>query len=189
MNPRKYENIAMLTTAIVGSMIQLSSEYNENYFLTSQIFLGTPHRFQSIQNAEDQLHDLLLLPGPEIRTELLNKIRNLTIQVKKINSSFLDTKLFNHATIFNIVVEGLRGSVRQRDESGDVSTFEESDPYNIFSPATPFTLSTHLVGHPFEASGRHIMNVTEAVGDDGEPLWAQLLADKLYRTGCSESCQ
>ncbi|KAL5088989.1 hypothetical protein Trisim1_006133 [Trichoderma cf. simile WF8] len=42
INPRKYGDIAMLTTAIV--------------------FLGTPHRFQSVQDAEDQLHDLLLFP-------------------------------------------------------------------------------------------------------------------------------
>lgn len=165
INPRKYGDIAMLTTAI--------------------IFLGTPHRFQSTQDAEDQLYNLLLSPGPEIRTELLNKLRNLAIQVKKINSSFIYTKLLSHATIFNIVVEGLPKGVLQRHESGDVSPSEGSDAYNTSSPITPFSLYTHMIGHPFEASGRNIINVTDAVSDSGEPLWARLLADKLYRTGCS----
>ncbi|KAL6790887.1 putative ankyrin repeat protein [Trichoderma sp. SZMC 28012] len=161
INPRKYGDIAMLTTAI--------------------IFLGTPHWFRSIQDAEDQLHDLSLYPGPEIRTELLDKIRNLAIQVKKINESFLDTKLLNHATIFNIVVD----SLRSRRDSGHVSNSEGSESYNRLDSTTPFSLSTQTVGHAFEANGRHIIHVTGAVVGDGGPVWARRLADRLNDIGCS----
>lgn len=150
-----------------------------------QIFLGTPHWFRSIQDAEDQLHDLLLYPGPEIRTELLDKIRNLAIQVKKINDSFLDTKLLNHATIFNIVVDILLS----RRDSGHISTSEGSEPYNRLDSTTPFSLSTQTVGHAFEAHGRHIIHVTGAVVGDGGPVWARRLADRLNDIGCSECYQ
>ncbi|OPB38934.1 putative ankyrin repeat protein [Trichoderma guizhouense] len=160
-NPCKYGNIAMRTTAI--------------------IFLGTPHRFQSIEDAEGQLHDLLLLPGPEIRAGLLDKIRNLAIQVKKINDSFLDTKLLNHATIFSIVVD----SVQNRRGSDDISISEGSESYNRLNQTTPFPLYTQMVGHAFEATCRHIINVTDAVVDDGGVVWARLLADRLDRIGCS----
>ncbi|KAK4080972.1 hypothetical protein Trihar35433_2077 [Trichoderma harzianum] len=128
INHHKYGNIPMQTTAI--------------------IFLGTPHWFQSTQDAEDQLHDLLLSPGPEIRTGVLGKIRNLAIQLKRINDSFLDTKILSHAAIFNIIVQD-------------------------------------LLGHAFEASGRYIIDVADAVRQDGEPQWAHFISNKLHRVGCS----
>ncbi|KAJ4865496.1 ankyrin repeats (3 copies) domain-containing protein [Trichoderma breve] len=161
MNPRKYGDIAMLTTAI--------------------IFLGTPHRFRSIHHAEDQLHDLLLHPGPEIQIKLLDKIRNLATQVKRINDSFLDTKLLNHATIFNIVVD----SLRYQRGSSDVSTPEGSEPYNRLNPTTAFSLHTQTAGHAFEAIGRHTIKVTGSVVGDGGPVWARVLADRLNRIGCN----
>ncbi|KAL6690544.1 putative ankyrin repeat protein [Trichoderma pleuroticola] len=159
-NPRKYGDIAMLTRAI--------------------IFLGTPHQFLSIQDAEDQLHDLLLLSGPQIQTGLLSKIRNLALKVKNISERFLDTKLLNHATIFNIIIKNSHKSVEQQNESHDASTSERSEAYCTLNPVTPFSLYTHAVGHAFEAYGRYIANVTDAIGENGEPLWARLMSHRLY---------
>ncbi|PNP58298.1 hypothetical protein THARTR1_01813 [Trichoderma harzianum] len=144
------------------------------------IFLGTPHQFLSIQDAEDQLHDLLLLPGPQIQTGLLSKIRNLALEVKNISERFLDTKLLNHATIFNIIIKNPHKSVEQQNKSHDASTSERSEAYCTLNPVSPFSLYTHAVGHAFEASGRYIANVTDAIGENGEPLWARLMSHRLY---------
>lgn len=55
--------------------INNSKEYGKVAILTTTIiFLGTPHRFLSTEDRESQVHNLLRLPGPNIRSGFLNKI-------------------------------------------------------------------------------------------------------------------
>ncbi|UKZ96457.1 uncharacterized protein TrAFT101_011246 [Trichoderma asperellum] len=82
-HPDMYGKMAILTTAI--------------------IFLGTPHHSHSVEDLEDQLHKLILLPGPEIRNQALTKIKNLANQVNRVNEAFPATKLLDRALIFNVL--------------------------------------------------------------------------------------
>ncbi|PTB35375.1 hypothetical protein M441DRAFT_41404 [Trichoderma asperellum CBS 433.97] len=82
-HPDMYGKMAILTTAI--------------------IFLGTPHHSHSVEDLEDQLHKLILLPGPEIRNQAVTKIKNLANQVNRVNEAFPATKLLDRALIFNVL--------------------------------------------------------------------------------------
>ncbi|KAL7795974.1 ankyrin repeat protein [Trichoderma ceciliae] len=66
------------------------------------IFLGCPHRAESRDSLEDELHNLMILPGPEIKKGILRKIKSIAHQVSKTNFQFLETNLFSRFTKINI---------------------------------------------------------------------------------------
>ncbi|PNP84089.1 hypothetical protein FNYG_02777 [Fusarium nygamai] len=118
--------------------------------------MGSPHRFESQEDLEDQLHKLIQLPGPEVKNKTIQKIKHLARQIESTNLRFLATKLFDRATIFNIFVQDPKASLAAKpadDKSlgADGIDYEGKD----FSKAmTPFSRNSHFVGHSFEAAGR-----------------------------------
>ncbi|KAF5642482.1 ankyrin repeat [Fusarium tjaetaba] len=124
--------------------------------IVKEIFLGSPHRFESQDDLEDQLHKLIQLPGPEIKNKTIPKIKHLSRQIESTNLKFLATKLFDKATIFNIFIQDPKASLAAKpadDKSlgADGIDYEGED----FSKAiTPFSRNSHFVGHSFEAAGR-----------------------------------
>ncbi|KAJ9414194.1 ankyrin repeat-containing domain protein [Fusarium oxysporum] len=123
---------------------------------TGLVFMGSPHRFQSQDDLEDQLHKLIQLPGPEIKNKTMLKIKHLARQIDSANLRFLETKLFDRATTFNIFIQDAKASLAAKpadDKSlgADGIDYENED----FSKAiTPFSRNSHFVGHSFEAAGR-----------------------------------
>ncbi|KAG5799177.1 hypothetical protein H9Q69_001809 [Fusarium xylarioides] len=123
---------------------------------TGLVFMGSPHRFQSQDDLEDQLHKLIQLPGPEIKNKTMQKIKHLARQIDSTNLRFLATKLFDRATTFNIFIQDAKASLTAKpadDKSlgADGFDYEGED----FSKAiTPFSRNSHFVGHSFEAAGR-----------------------------------
>ncbi|TAQ90941.1 hypothetical protein B7494_g700 [Chlorociboria aeruginascens] len=139
-NPVKYGKIPILTSAIVS----------------------TPHRFQSTGHLEDQLHKLILLPGPEIKDVLLSKVQQLARQVDKVNQRFLATKLLDRAAIFNVFSQSTRASLRQNPV--DKNTPEGTDPNgddDLPDPVTPFPPYGHHSGQSFEAGLRIQLDNTD----------------------------
>lgn len=156
-------------------------------------FLGTPHRFQSTGDLEDQIHKLILLPGPEIKYRVLPKVRNLASQVNMINQRFLGTKILDRAATFNIFTESVRDVLAQKpigdDTIGAVGT-DRTKEENLQDPVTPFPRYAHLIGHSFEAIGRfpcadidHMKHV-QGDADDG---WNLAVSGMFNVPGCSKS--
>ena len=97
-----YRKIATRSSAIVSStywirtLRQLLTKYHE-------VFLGCPHRTESIDELEDQLHGLLsTTPGPDISRGIVGKIKNLASQIDRINVEFLQTKMLSRCVILNV---------------------------------------------------------------------------------------
>ncbi|KZL84144.1 ankyrin repeat protein [Colletotrichum incanum] len=88
---------------------------------TMMISLGCPHKTESIDTLEDELHNLMSLPGQEIKSGIVKKIKNAALQVNDTNTRFLDTKLFSrlvHINVFNLQsLESLRGREKPADET------------------------------------------------------------------------
>ncbi|KAM0514996.1 hypothetical protein ACHAPE_006318 [Trichoderma viride] len=158
-NPTKYGKIFMHTTGLV--------------------FLGTPHRFQSQDDLEDQLHKLVLLPGPEIRKKIFVKVRHLAKQVNRANQRFLTTKLFDRACIFNHFIQDVKAS-RAEGLADDNSTPDDGVDYenvDLDKAVTPFRRYAHFVGHSFEASGKfrsHHMGHLDLVRDEASSSLSSL---------------
>ncbi|KAF5635889.1 ankyrin repeat [Fusarium sp. NRRL 52700] len=124
--------------------------------IVKEVFMGSPHRFQSQDDLEDQLHKLIQLPGPEIKNMTIQKIKHLARQIESANLRFLATKLFDRATTFNIFIQDAKASLAAKP-SDDKSLGADGVDYEgeDFSKAiTPFSRNSHFVGHSFEAAGR-----------------------------------
>ncbi|KAK1856301.1 ankyrin repeat protein [Colletotrichum chrysophilum] len=67
---------------------------------TTIIFLGCPQKTESMEDLEDELYNLMALPGPDFG--LIRKPQSLAAQVADINSRFLGFKLLSRALILNI---------------------------------------------------------------------------------------
>ncbi|RGP62916.1 putative ankyrin repeat protein [Fusarium sporotrichioides] len=135
-NPVKYGKISMLTTCL--------------------LFLGVPHRFESQDELEDQLHKLILLPGPKIKNMTLIKVKNLARQVSRANIKFLATKLFDKACIFNYFIQDIPRSRADNPGCGEATSAGDDDyaDEQIRNAVTPFKRYAHFVGHSLEAAGR-----------------------------------
>jgi hypothetical protein len=126
--------------------------------------LGTPHRFESTEDLEDQLYKLLLLPGPEVSYDRLRKSKTLARQVTKINHRFLETKMLDRAAVFNLFTQNMRQSREKCRFYGEIPGglapiilgYDEQD--QISGPVTPFPRYAHHIGHAFEAAGRSRIN-------------------------------
>ncbi|KAI1099976.1 putative ankyrin repeat protein [Jackrogersella minutella] len=138
-DPSKYGKIAILTSAI--------------------IFLGTPHRSQSLDQLEGQLLKLMLLPGSDIKRNILSKVKNLARQVNSANQRFLATKILDRAVIFNIFVQSKRDSWEQNPVDDDVASIMVPRNKDYPSdPVTPFPRYAHHIGNSFDATGRLRLN-------------------------------
>ncbi|KAL5083315.1 hypothetical protein Trisim1_001767 [Trichoderma cf. simile WF8] len=157
--PDRFGRIAMLTTAIV--------------------FLGSPHRFHSFEDLEDQLLALILLQGPAIRAQLLKKVKMLAGQVERANQTFLNTKLFSRVAIFNIFAQNIHDARNQRSFKDEVthtrSMKNNLEVLDMPAPATPFSRFGHGIGHPFESVGRYGLNNIDHLhlvrGDGPDEPW------------------
>ncbi|KAM0218323.1 hypothetical protein ACHAPA_002405 [Fusarium lateritium] len=153
-NPAKYGKIFMHTTGMV--------------------FMGTPHRFKSQDDAEDQLHKLLLLPGPEIKERLFAKIRHLVMQANRVNQRFLTTKLYDRACIYNYFAQNIKASLAESTTNANSVHVSGIGTESVQSDkvVTPFPRYAHFVGHSFEACGRwrsNILNHLDLVRDVASP--------------------
>ncbi|KAM0417014.1 hypothetical protein ACHAPT_012980 [Fusarium lateritium] len=69
---------------------------------TTIVFLGCPHQAESIDVLEDELHNLICLPGPDLTNGVIRKVKTLAQQVEKTNLQFLDTKLLSRLVSINV---------------------------------------------------------------------------------------
>ncbi|KAK1762661.1 ankyrin repeat-containing domain protein [Phialemonium atrogriseum] len=145
MNPKSYSRIALLTTVI--------------------IFLGVPHRAHSMEELEDQLHQLLILPGPgDIKQGIVQKIRGLAEQVAAINTQFLELGLTSRAVMVNIFSSAKTPELRYntQPEIETIETIETIEPKMEESekpPTSPpliamFPRYSASMGFPFETQSR-----------------------------------
>ncbi|XDG08410.1 hypothetical protein ABKA04_008025 [Annulohypoxylon sp. FPYF3050] len=151
-DPGKYGKIPMLTTAV--------------------IFLGTPHRSESNDFLEDQLHKLVLHSGPAINNMVINKVKGLATQVKRINQHFLDTKLLDRVTIFNVYSDARANRTPE-------------DPPDPVTPFAPYTL---FLGNPFGSSGRikcENQDLVDLVRGERDSNWVFTIIDILNSSGFS----
>ncbi|KAI0099851.1 putative ankyrin repeat protein [Nemania sp. FL0031] len=144
-NPSKYGKIAILTSAI--------------------IFLGTPHRSRLRNHIVDQLLELIfLLPGPEIREELVSKVTHLADQVDIVNLRFLETKILDRSTIFNIFTQKRRSGLKKRAIGDDIGTMIELGIADSQANSiTPFPRYAHAIGHAFEAAGKYQLDIQDHI--------------------------
>ncbi|KAK2055438.1 hypothetical protein LY76DRAFT_520468, partial [Colletotrichum caudatum] len=96
--PSDFENVETWeqTREAMGQIGKLS---------TTIIFLGCPHKTESIDVLEDELYTLMSLPGPSIESGLIRKIKNIACQVDDANTRFLESKLLSrlvHSSTFNL---------------------------------------------------------------------------------------
>ncbi|KAI0119519.1 putative ankyrin repeat protein [Daldinia grandis] len=180
----------MIVKEALSTAMNQCAKYGKIPILTTAIiFLGTPHRFQSPDDLEDQLHKLILLPGPDIRSRVLTKVRNLARQVSTINQGFLATKILDRAVIFNLFAHNIHDSLKQGnadDKTPDVlDDKDENDPSH---PVTPFSRYTHFIGQSFEAAGRtrceYVNHIDFIQGHRGN-LWLTSLSDMFNVKCCS----
>lgn len=139
MQPKSYSRIALLTTVI--------------------IFLGVPHRAHSMEELEDQLHQLLILPGPDdIKQGIVQKIRGLAEQVAAINIQFLELGLTSRAVMVNIFSSARTPQLRyksQQEIKAIEPTMEESEKPVTSPPLiTMFPRYSTSMGFPFETHHR-----------------------------------
>ncbi|KAI1416701.1 putative ankyrin repeat protein [Hypoxylon sp. FL1857] len=165
-HPEKYGKIAILTTAI--------------------IFLGCPHRALSMDDLEDQLHRLILLPGPAIRHRALLKVKHLATQVQVANENFLDSKLLDRAVIVNVFSQNIRTSIGHRDIDQDAEYISKvTGPYDeLPDPSTPFPRYAHFIGQSFESCTRFSARSTDHVDlikGDSHHSWISTVS-KLFNT-------
>lgn len=150
--------------------------------------MGTPHRSQSIDDLEDQLHRLILLPGPEIRNKVFSKVQHLAKQITNINDNFLATKLFDRAAIFNIFSQNIRDSLKgtASDKVTDIDSDKQND-IDEFNTVTPFPRYVHFAGQSFESAGRirvQPIDHIDLVRGDPDDEWITGVSDILNIDGC-----
>ncbi|KAL6793069.1 ankyrin repeat protein [Trichoderma sp. SZMC 28012] len=170
--PDKFGRMAMLTTAIV--------------------FLGSPHRFHSFEDLEDQLLALILRQGPTIRTQLLKKVKTLADQVERANQTFLSTKLFYRVAIVNVFAHNIHDTKNQRSfEDKETHTRDmksNQKALNTPAPITPFSHFGHGIGHPFESAGRFVLDKVHHLdmvrGDGPDESWVTQILSIFNIDGC-----
>ncbi|KAK2010071.1 hypothetical protein LZ32DRAFT_536560 [Colletotrichum eremochloae] len=98
---------------------------------TTIIFLGCPHKTDSIDVLEDELHTLMSLPGPDIESGLIRKIKNVALQVEDTNTRFLETKLLSrlvHISVFNLTsLLDLKAAKEKKPTGGTARGTDKSD--------------------------------------------------------------
>ena len=109
-----------------------------------------------MEDLENQLYKLVLLPGPEIKHQTINKVKTLARQVHRANRQFSATKILDRAAIFNIFSRSMRESFNccPFDKTSvyfwDVEMYKD-DPPDVLTPFTPYV---HSSGQSFESAAR-----------------------------------
>lgn len=154
-----------------------------------QIFLGCPHRAESIEVLEDELYNLMSLPGPDVKKGIMRKIRDMAYQVNDVNIRALDGNLFSRLVNINtfylpdlpkeaetkqeasVQEEEHQNATIQQDTSQSVP--HSSTPLIEFPtpPASPFSQYTLTTGHWMEIDSRcsqsDIDHASLVRGDEG----------------------
>ncbi|EHK48132.1 ankyrin repeat protein [Trichoderma atroviride IMI 206040] len=159
---------------------------------TSIVFLGTPHRFQSMEDLEDQVLALIMLQGSAIRTQLVRKVKRLANQVERANQKFLSTKLFDRATIFNVFAQNIHDTRNHQlfDGKTPYATVTKNDHDALGAPAadTAFSSLTYAVGHSFESVGRYGLGKLDHLhmvsGDGPDESWVSRIFKMFNMGGC-----
>ncbi|EHK17447.1 uncharacterized protein TRIVIDRAFT_66366 [Trichoderma virens Gv29-8] len=151
-----------------------------------EMFLGTPHQCKSIKDLEDQILQLIQLPGPHtIKNFPMEKANCLASQVNRINQTFSSTKLIDRAVIFNIFTQ-------TSDETSDHDCSLANDRGNHGTPnalevVTPFRGSAHSIGLPYAAAGvfalrtiGHLDLIKGGTQDEDWPSQVSALCDTAY---------
>jgi hypothetical protein len=157
--------------------------------------LGCPHRAESIEVLEDELHNLVGLPGPDIRKGITGKIRDLALQVNDVNVRALEGNMFSRIVNINVFylpvlpkepygkraeaeIERASPSVKQR------ATAAIPDLRRV--PASPFSWYTLTTSNWMEADSRHrqsdITHADLVRGDEGvdkDDSWVATLSNRL----------
>ncbi|RSL97661.1 hypothetical protein CDV31_012939 [Fusarium ambrosium] len=147
---------------------------------TTIIFLGCPHQAESIETLEDELHNLICLPGPDIKNGIIGKIRNLARQVDKINLQFLDTELFSRLVSINVFhLDALDNT----DSTATSSSTLMELPTASASPFSRYTVTMHTT---FAALGvfpqqalSHADLVRSEWGTDEDESWVYVLKERF----------
>ncbi|KAL6918825.1 hypothetical protein FSST1_002851 [Fusarium sambucinum] len=140
--------------------------------IVKQVFIGTPHRFESIDDACDQIYKLVYLPGPDIKNGTLSRVKHLAEQTERTNARFVTTKLLDRACIFNILSQNVTDSLAKK---ADDEVVEGADGFNYNAKdwsqtVAPFRRNAHFIGHSFEAGGRlrnNNINHLDLIRDEG----------------------
>ncbi|KAI0539493.1 putative ankyrin repeat protein [Xylaria digitata] len=157
--------------------------------IVKAIFLGTPHRFRSFDCLENQMLKLILLPGIDIREDMLSKVKSLAQQVHSFNQLFLAIKILDRAVIINIFTQNGRDSLKQKaigNNATDTAELENTD--DLPNPSVAFLRYAYLSGHSFEASGRYRISATDHVDliradPNSDDNWLRAVNDIFNVTG------
>lgn len=186
-NPLEYGKMAVLSTAIVGTRSRQTATSIAN--ASGQFFLSTPHRALSVDHLEDELLQLIYLPGPQkIRTGALEKAKNLAAQVHRINQEFLHTKMLDRAVIFNVFTKcslDYMGQPSKDDDNVSDDSFTTDSEADL-DPVTPFPRFSHSYCQSFETMGRFrtVYDHMDLVKGDPNNAW---ISPELNNTsGCRE---
>lgn len=147
--------------------------------LPAQIFLGTPHRTRSLQELEDSLLNLILLPGPQIRDKRIQKVQSLSSQVNRVNLSFPATKLMSRARVFNVFCDDDIPFPASGYDTEDVSRFSnQGDGETSSEPSSPFPSHVHgqNYSHNLILFGSNHMDL---VGGYVDPWWISRVSSYL----------
>lgn len=144
-----------------------------------------------MDDLEDQIHELILLPGPDIKHQTIRKVKNLASQVNKANQDFLATKILDRAAIFNIITENIRESLEQKPIDNSASYTYGPGVYKANPPnrVAPFPRYAHSIGHSFEAAGRincdnlgHL-DLVRGRSDYEDDWWTTMVSNVLNTNG------
>lgn len=157
--------------------------------------MGTPHRFHSTDDLEDQILKLIRLPGPAIKDMALIKVRNIARQISRINQDFVATKLLDRAFIFNVFTQNKQESLKQisaKNDENDDDESQSSDQSSVEDApncVTPFSRYSLSVGQSFEAAGRRRtkpVDHLELIRAGSDEVWLTDISEILNTNGCCE---
>ncbi|KAJ3544493.1 hypothetical protein NM208_g3022 [Fusarium decemcellulare] len=167
---------------------------------TTIIFLGCPHKCESIDVLQDELLNLMSLPGPDVKSGIMTKVKNLSHQVDKINTHFLDSRLFSRLVSVNVFYlrqsrdyPALPLDATTQNEDGNEQT-STSPKYRGHlpslelpsTPASPFSRYTLTMHNTFELDSRYRQDAIDHLGlvrgDEGvsqNVSWVAKFADRF----------
>lgn len=145
-----------------------------------------------MSSLEDQLHKLILLPGPTIGSNVLKKVKNLAYQVNRVNQEFPATKHLVRTTIFNIFTDKahkIQEEVATQNGDGTLTQPEvgagDGDD-GAPEPVTPFLQFAHRSSHPLEAVTAIRWNGADhldLVRGDSSDWWIEKVSNMLNKSG------
>lgn len=107
---------------------------------------------------EDQLFALMSLPGPPVRTRMVQKISNLAHQIERINLEFLESNVLDRAVVVNITLApeqeindvAREPQTEQHITAGEIKADEQKTDHPT-ALCRPFSTYTGLIFHNLES--------------------------------------